>query len=128
MPSSDAETKLNSALAHAVRARFGPRCPCCGNPMHDGRVRKKNARAQNRRDRASVAHDVPVSMGGNVALWVWACRGCNNDQGAMAFAFWAIRLELDGDPRAARVAELAEFIRQWAEARGIRRVFRRRAA
>lgn len=127
MPSSEAEHRVfHSGLADRARAMFGARCPCCGNPMHEGRVRKRNAAAQNRRDRASVAHDIPVSMGGNPAVWVWACRGCNNDQGAMSFRFWARRLELDGDPRAERVRALAAFVEDWCAAAGVKRRFHRR--
>ena len=130
MPSGDERTiglrVFHKELAEAVTAEFGTRCPCCGDAMLHGRPRKKNATAQNRRDRASVAHDVPVSMGGNPALWLWACRGCNSDQGAMSFLSWSCRLALDGDGRAERVGRLAAFIEAWTAAHGVPRRFSRR--
>lgn len=101
-----------SRLALAVQQRFGPNCPCCGHPMHVPRGRKDRQRYVGR-DRRTIAHDFPVGNGGSYKVWVYACRGCNSDQGDMTFWLWARYLARYGDPRAERVFALARFIRDF---------------
>lgn len=98
-----------SRLALAVQQAFGPNCPCCGRPMRVPRGRKDKQR-YNGRDRRTIAHDFPVARGGSQKVWVYACRGCNSDQGDMTFWLWAKYLARVGDERAGRVFRLAQII------------------
>lgn len=107
---TDVLVSQTSALALAVRERFGPNCPCCGYPMRVPRGRREKQR-YNGRDRQTIAHDWPTGNGGSFKVWVYACHGCNNDQGDMTFWLWARYLLRQGDPRARRVFALADFIR-----------------
>lgn len=95
-------------LADEVQAEHRSRCPCCARPM----VRSKNrkGKADQRRDVRTVAHDKPVSYGGDHAVWVFTCLECNHQQGTLTFRQWARRLSLHGDSRAAAVAALADRI------------------
>lgn len=99
-----------SRLALAVRAAFGPACPCCGHAMRVPKGRKEK-RDYTGRDRRTIAHDFPVGNGGSYKVWVYACRGCNSDQGDLNFFLWARWLERHGDPRAEKVYRLARFIK-----------------
>lgn len=111
---------LHAELAHAVRIRTGgsgTRCPCCNNPMQQ--YRKSVLRNKTPRDYPTVAHNFPTALGGNPVVWVYACHGCNNDQGAMPLLGWGLKLQRRGDPRGDRVVELALFIEKWCAERSI---------
>lgn len=45
--------------------------------------------------------------------WIYACRGCNADQGHYDFRGWLHPLKHSGDPRAVYVAELIAFLDNW---------------
>lgn len=100
--------RFHSKLADSVWQAHGQRCPCCRYPMLT--PRKHNALNIRRRDRITVAHDRPVGFGGDATVWVFACQGCNSDQGNRTFRGWSIVLEREGDRRAAFVADLADRI------------------
>ncbi len=102
-------------LAIAVEKAHRSRCPCCGNPMVT--ARRRNLQSKKRRDLKSVAHDAPHNLGGDATVWVYACRGCNSDQGPRTFRQWAGLLTLRQDPRAAMVAALADYIERYQETR-----------
>lgn len=110
---------FHCSLANDVKEVMGSRCPCCGNPMTASRSRRRNAASENRRDRASLAHNVAIGLGGNPEVWIWACRGCNMDQGHRSFAHWAKHLASTGDPRAERVDLLARVIKKWCADKGV---------
>lgn len=95
-------------LATQVQITHGSRCPCCGHPMVN--PRKSNTANQKRRDRMTVAHNVPVGRGGNDTIWVYACNGCNNDQGQLTFRQWSLALKFKEDRRAPLVAALADIV------------------
>lgn len=105
-------------LAEAVTKEFGPRCPCCNNPMLRGKPRRRNPTAQNRSDIATMAHNVGVGYGGNPEVWVWACRRCNNAQGARSFRSWGHALKAVDREMSERVLALADFIDNWLDANG----------
>lgn len=67
----------------------------------------------------SIAHNIAVGYGGNPEVWVYACRGCNQDQGDRSFTQWANVLTREGDRRASHVRALAVFIDNWLDERGI---------
>lgn len=108
---------FHSDLAVAAQQRFGQICPCCRHPMV--KPRKRNEANRRRRDKITVAHDRGVGDGGNPERWVYACQGCNTDQGARPFKMWAEALRYAGDRRAVFVAELAEFIYQYYGERNV---------
>lgn len=95
----------HNELATQVRAIHGSRCPCCGHPMVN--PRRNNIQNQRRRDRQTVAHNVPV---GNDTVWVYACNGCNYDQGQLTFRQWSLALKFKDDRRAPLVAALADIV------------------
>lgn len=99
---------FHTDLAVEVEKKFGSLCPCCRNPMV--RPRKRNDTNRRRRDKISVAHDHAVSNGGSPQRWVYACQGCNTDQGSRSFKVWAASLRHADDRRAGFVAELADII------------------
>ena len=99
---------FENKLAERVRAEHGSRCPCCGHPMVQ--PRKSNLVAKKRRDRITVAHNWPVGFGGDPTIWVYACNGCNNDQKGQTFRAWSQGLARAEDPRADRVAALADIV------------------
>lgn len=106
------EKRFSLTLAQAAERFFGHnKCPCCG--CHMVTPRKKSQQELNRRDRRTIAHVSRNFDNGVYRPWVYACRGCNNDQGPATFKTWAYRLEKEGDPRAERVAALALFIDNW---------------
>lgn len=109
---TDRAELATSGLAIAAEKEFGPHCPCCGHPMKVPRGRKALANC-NDRDRRTIAHDFPVGSGGSQKVWVYACRGCNSDQGMRTFWLWANALDKAGDRRAERVYALARFIRSY---------------
>lgn len=84
------------------------RCPCCGHPMV--RPRRDNPTNSRRRDRRSIAHNEPVGYGGDPTVWVYACQGCNADQGTLSFRAWSFQLHRRSDARAGAVAALADRI------------------
>lgn len=102
---------FHSDLAVAAQKHFGANCPCCRYPMV--KPRKRNEANRRRRDKITVAHDRGVSDGGNPERWVYACQGCNTDQGMRTFKAWSLALQHAGDRRAGFVAELAAFIYQY---------------
>ena len=114
---------FHSSLADEVRARLGPACPCCRFPMV--KPRRRNATAQNRRDRPSVAHNVATAFGGNPEVFVIACVGCNQDQRHWSFRQWANSMTLSGDRRAGHVAEVADIVEEWLARTGTPAVLRR---
>lgn len=113
---------FHNELATAALFKFGAtKCPCCRNHMEMGRPRRRNAAEQNRRDRATVGHDIAQSMNGNPMVWVWICRGCNQDQGSSTFEMFANRLKHYKDERHGSVFELAQFVAEWCEQKGVDR-------
>lgn len=95
---------FHNKLAEHVEARLGKKCPCCRYPMV--KLRGRHGGRTLRRDAKTVAHDT----GNNPTRWVYACYGCNNDQGALSFRAWSARLAYNGDRRAPFVAELASVV------------------
>lgn len=98
----------HNVLATRMQLIYRMRCPCCRHPMVT--PRKKNITSVKRRDRMTVAHDRAVGLGGDDEVWVFACQGCNSEQGSRTFRMWASVLERAQDRRAAFVAELADHI------------------
>lgn len=98
----------HNELATRVQLLHGSRCPCCRYPMVS--PRRKNAASVKRRDRMTVAHDRAVGFGGSDEVWVYACQGCNSDQGVRSFRQWSHVLERLADRRAVFVAELADVV------------------
>lgn len=103
----------HSHLAHIVGEMNGSRCPCCKHPMVT--PRKKNLANVQRRDRKTVAHNAATSFGGDDTVWVYACNGCNNDQGNRTFRSWSQHLDRLGDPRAANVRQLAAIVETYID-------------
>ena len=112
---SDHTEMVTTHLAHQVQQQLGPNCPCCGFPMRVPRGRKALANYVGR-DRRTIAHDFPVGRGGSAKVWVYACRGCNQEQGDLTFWLWAKVLDRAGDPRAGRVYKLAAIIQRYRKA------------
>lgn len=113
-PNSEFRT-FDNKLAERVRAEHGSRCPCCGHPMV--KPRKSNMAAKTRRDRITVAHNWPVGFGGDPTVWVYACSGCNSEQKGRTFRAWSQGLARASDPRAERVAALADVIDEFVKDR-----------
>jgi hypothetical protein len=109
------ERIYNCELANAVENHFGKdRCPCCRHMMVVPRGRKQAANS--RRDRRTMAHLNARWLDeakGRQRVWIYACRGCNADQGHFDFKGWMHPLKHAGDPRAAFVAELIAFLDKW---------------
>jgi len=106
------ELRFSKNLASACERFFGRnKCPCCGNHMVE--PRKKSQQELNRRDRRTVAHTCSNNDTGAYRRWIYACRGCNNDQGWRTFHAWAYYLRKQGDPRADRVDQLVIFLDNW---------------
>lgn len=108
---------FDKQLADAARKHLGPRCPCCRKPMV--KPRKKNPHNMRRRDQPTVAHHIATSMSGNPVVWVYACAGCNSEQGQRNFVQWANDLDRKGDERAGYVRRLAGFVEAWCERYGV---------
>lgn len=100
---------FHAELANRVRVVHGKRCPCCARVMvPPGRTKQKA-----RRDLRTVAHDLAVGYGGDPTVWVFACFGCNHDQGMLTFRLWSQRLRMRGDERAGAVAALADMVEKF---------------
>jgi hypothetical protein len=106
---------FENQLALRVKAQHGSRCPCCGHPMVQ--PRRDNNMTKRRRDRQTVAHNQPVTFGGDATIWVYACNGCNGDQKGLTFRAWSRGLARAEDPRAAAVAALADTIDEFLKER-----------
>lgn len=98
----------HAELADRARRIYRDRCPCCLNPMVN--PRRNNVANVKRRDRQTVAHNVPTGYGGDDTIWVYACNGCNYDQGQLTFRQWSIALKYREDKRAPNVAALADIV------------------
>lgn len=93
---------------------WGNKCPCCGVPMHDHKTRRQRETPA----KMTVGHD---GMAGVTPRWRWIyiCLRCNQQQGRMRFWGWYYVLRKQGDHRAERVREVAEFIDRVAGAHSI---------
>jgi hypothetical protein len=108
---------FGAELSIAAEAEFGfMKCPCCRTPMYRGR---KGDKVHHQRETPTMAHDVPVAVGGNPLVWVHACLRCNNQQGSLTFAQWAAKLRRAGDRRAEHAQKLADFIDRWRRENGV---------
>lgn len=95
----------------AAEKRWGGRhCPCCGVPFRRKAIKPY---VPTPRDEKTRGHVDPVARGGAQSVWLYICRGCNNDQGCLSFAGFARMLLLAGDRRAERVVEVARFVQPW---------------
>jgi hypothetical protein len=115
---------LFSDLRHIVEAAHGNRCPCCSRVMRPPPRQAVRRPVRQPRDTRTRGHDMPVAYGGNPAIWVNICCGCNGEQGAYSFRQWAGWLARADDPRAAAVARLADTIDGWAQTHGVERMNR----
>lgn len=98
-------------LHHEARLRWGNHCPCCNARFTTKRPRPFVQAAPNLK---TEGHDVAIARGGDPDVWLYMCRRCNGEKGGLSFEVWQRKLALAGDPRGARVAVVAAFIRQTA--------------
>lgn len=102
--SREAYTPEGHNLRQQAWKRWGHKCPCCGVPMHN-----RKGRSMETPTKMTAGHD---GMRGVTPRWRWIyiCLRCNQQQGELRFRGWAYVLRKNGDRRADRVLEVAEFM------------------